>query len=203
MRSRKTMRRPRAAARPSWSSRTMRWCATSSSRSCKSLGYKTIVGRRWPRGLAVVDRGEPFDLLFTDVIMPGGMSGRELARAVAKRRPNVRVLYTSGYTDNADRAPRPARRRRAAADQALSQAGARADGAAGAGWRRRSRPGQLRTRVASATPASVKMSAAICPAPSGSPSATAEVTTPITGTAMVPIAATEAGSRASAANHAT
>jgi CheY-like chemotaxis protein len=49
----------------------------------------------------VVDRGEPFDLLFTDVIMPGGISGRELAKTVAKRRPGVRVLYTSGYTDNA------------------------------------------------------------------------------------------------------
>ena len=58
-------------------------------------------------------------------------------------------------------------------------------------------------RVASATPASVNTSAAICPAPSGSCSATAEATTPMTGTAMVPIAATEAGRRASAANQLT
>jgi two-component sensor histidine kinase len=55
-------------------------------------------------------------------------------------------------------------------------------------------------RVASATAPSVKTSAAIWSGPSGSRSARAEVTTPMTGTAMVPIAATDAGSRASAAN---
>jgi two-component sensor histidine kinase len=55
-------------------------------------------------------------------------------------------------------------------------------------------------RVARVTAASVKTSAAIWPGPSGSCSATAEAITPMTGTAMVPIAATEAGSRASAAN---
>jgi PAS domain S-box-containing protein len=67
----------------------------------KNLGYKTISAKDAQAAIAVVDRGEPFDLLFTDVIMPGGMSGRELADIVAKRRPGVRVLYTSGYTDNA------------------------------------------------------------------------------------------------------
>ncbi len=62
---------------------------------------------RWapPMGRAamdlMVDSGEPFDLLFTDVIMPGGMTGRQLADEVAKRRPGTKVLYTSGYTDNA------------------------------------------------------------------------------------------------------
>jgi FixJ family two-component response regulator len=39
--------------------------------------------------------------LFTDIIMPGGMTGRELADAVAELRPGTRVLYTSGYTDDA------------------------------------------------------------------------------------------------------
>jgi PAS domain S-box-containing protein len=67
----------------------------------KSLGYRTLVAANAKEALAFVERGELFDLLFTDVIMPGGMSGRELAEAIRKLRPVVRVLYTSGYTDNA------------------------------------------------------------------------------------------------------
>jgi CheY-like chemotaxis protein len=66
-----------------------------------SLGYKTIAAADSRAALAHVERGERFDLLFTDVIMPGGMSGRELADEMTKRRPGLKVLYTSGYTDNA------------------------------------------------------------------------------------------------------
>jgi len=66
-----------------------------------SLGYKTIAAADSRAALALVDKGEKFDLLFTDVIMPGGMNGRQLAEAVAKRRPGLKVLYTSGYTENA------------------------------------------------------------------------------------------------------
>jgi PAS domain S-box-containing protein len=67
----------------------------------KGLGYKTIAASDARAAMAIVERGEPFDLLFTDMIMPGGMSGRALAEAVAKLRPNIKVLYTSGYTDSA------------------------------------------------------------------------------------------------------
>jgi PAS domain S-box-containing protein len=67
----------------------------------KSLGYKTIAAADSRAALALVDKGEPFDLLFTDVIMPGGISGRQLADEVLKKRPGIKVLYTSGYTDNA------------------------------------------------------------------------------------------------------
>jgi len=66
-----------------------------------SLGYKTIAAADSRAALALVDKGEKFDLLFTDVIMPGGMNGRQLADEVAKRRPGIKVLYTSGYTENA------------------------------------------------------------------------------------------------------
>jgi CheY-like chemotaxis protein len=45
--------------------------------------------------------GDSFDLLFTDVIMPGSINGRELADEVLKRRPGMKVLFTSGYTEDA------------------------------------------------------------------------------------------------------
>ncbi|UQD69713.1 response regulator [Bradyrhizobium japonicum] len=65
-----------------------------------SLGYRTLVAADGATALTLVDQGARFDLLFTDIIMPGGMNGRELAEAVRLRRPGVRVLYTSGYTDD-------------------------------------------------------------------------------------------------------
>ena len=67
----------------------------------QALGYRTIAAQDARSALALVERGEPFDLLFTDVVMPGGMSGRELADAVARHRPGLRVLYASGYTEDA------------------------------------------------------------------------------------------------------
>jgi signal transduction histidine kinase/CHASE3 domain sensor protein len=65
------------------------------------LGYKTIDAADSRAAMVHVENGAPFDLLFTDVIMPGGMTGRQLADEIAKRRPGMKVLYTSGYTDNA------------------------------------------------------------------------------------------------------
>jgi PAS domain S-box-containing protein len=67
----------------------------------QSLGYRTIAAANGPAAMALIADGKPFDLLFTDVIMPGGMTGRQLADEAVKRRPGVKVLYTSGYTDNA------------------------------------------------------------------------------------------------------
>jgi PAS domain S-box-containing protein len=67
----------------------------------KALGYQTLTAADGPAALAIIDGGRPFDLLFTDVILPGGMTGRQLADEVALRRPGMKVLYTSGYTDNA------------------------------------------------------------------------------------------------------
>jgi CheY-like chemotaxis protein len=66
-----------------------------------SLGYATLAAASAAEALALVEGGARFDLLFTDVIMPGGMNGRQLADALTRRWPSLRVLYTSGYTENA------------------------------------------------------------------------------------------------------
>jgi signal transduction histidine kinase/FixJ family two-component response regulator/HAMP domain-containing protein len=66
-----------------------------------SLGYKTLTAANGKIALAQLDDGAVFDLLLTDVIMPGGINGRQLADTVNLRRPAVKVLYTSGYTENA------------------------------------------------------------------------------------------------------
>jgi PAS domain S-box-containing protein len=67
----------------------------------RSLGYVTLEAANGAEAVALVEAGHPFDLLFTDVIMPGAMNGRQLADEIARRRPGLKVLFTSGYTENA------------------------------------------------------------------------------------------------------
>lgn len=67
----------------------------------RSLGYTTLVAANAAEALRLIEQGAALDLLFTDVIMPGPMNGRQLAEEVVKRRPSVKVLFTSGYTQNA------------------------------------------------------------------------------------------------------
>ena len=67
----------------------------------RSLGYATLSAGNAVTALALVDQDMHFDLLFTDVIMPGGMNGRMLADEVIKRRPAMKILFTSGYAENA------------------------------------------------------------------------------------------------------
>jgi signal transduction histidine kinase/ActR/RegA family two-component response regulator len=66
----------------------------------RELGYIVVQAADGQRALALLEAEERIDLLFTDVVMPG-MNGRELADEVAGRWPDVRVLYTTGYTRNA------------------------------------------------------------------------------------------------------
>ena len=49
--------------------------------------------------LALIAGTEPFDLLFSDVVMPGPMDGVELARQAREHRPDLKVMLTSGYPD--------------------------------------------------------------------------------------------------------
>jgi signal transduction histidine kinase/ActR/RegA family two-component response regulator len=70
-------------------------------RILRDLGYNVIVSSNGPEALAIIDSGVAFDVLLTDIVMPGGMSGRALADAAARRRPGLKVLYMSGYSENA------------------------------------------------------------------------------------------------------
>ena len=65
------------------------------------LGYRVVKARDAASALVVVDSGIPIDLIFTDVMMPGSLRSPDLARKARERLPNVAVLFTSGYTQNA------------------------------------------------------------------------------------------------------
>jgi len=65
------------------------------------LGYAVLKADHAEQALAVLHSGARVDLLFTDVVMPGPISTRELVRRAQNLRPGLRVLYTSGYTQNA------------------------------------------------------------------------------------------------------
>ena len=58
-------------------------------------------GQRGRSACSVIDDDAAIDLLFTDVIMPGAMNGRQLVDEALKRRPGLKTLFTSGYTENA------------------------------------------------------------------------------------------------------
>jgi PAS domain S-box-containing protein len=66
-----------------------------------SLGYATLEAANATDALKIIDDGAHIDLLFTDVIMPGPMNGRQLVDEALKRRPQLKTLFTSGYTENA------------------------------------------------------------------------------------------------------
>jgi len=65
------------------------------------LGYRVLRAKDAQSALAIVESGVPIDLVFTDVVMPGPLDSPELARRARERLPNIAVLFTSGYTDNA------------------------------------------------------------------------------------------------------
>ncbi len=62
-------------------------------------GYDVLSAPSGERALGLLESGEQADLLFTDVIMPGGMNGLELIERVHARRPGLPVLVTTGYMD--------------------------------------------------------------------------------------------------------
>lgn len=67
-----------------------------------SLGYAVTATRSGAEALDHLDKGETFDAVLTDVVMPG-MSGPELAETIAGRVPSSRIIFMSGYSENATR----------------------------------------------------------------------------------------------------
>ena len=65
------------------------------------LGYRVLKASDAASALAIVSSGIPIDLLFTDVVMPGPLRSPDLARKAREAIPNLAVLFTSGYTENA------------------------------------------------------------------------------------------------------
>jgi PAS domain S-box-containing protein len=72
----------------------------------RDLGGEVTTADNGAAALEALKSGRAFDLLMTDIIMPGGVSGVELARAASTDRPDLAVLLTTGYAgDHVDRAP--------------------------------------------------------------------------------------------------
>jgi PAS domain S-box-containing protein len=62
------------------------------------FGYRVLAAPHGPAALALLEAEPEVDLLFTDVVLPEGMDGRRLAEEAARRRPDIKVLFTTGYT---------------------------------------------------------------------------------------------------------
>jgi signal transduction histidine kinase/ActR/RegA family two-component response regulator len=62
------------------------------------LGYRILLAYNGLEALQILERDEPIDLLFTDIVMPSGISGVQLAREARRLRQDIKVLLTSGYT---------------------------------------------------------------------------------------------------------
>jgi signal transduction histidine kinase/ActR/RegA family two-component response regulator len=66
----------------------------------ENLGYDVITASSGAESIAILENGTAIDLLFTDVVMPGAVSGRKLAERAVEINPAIKVLFTSGYTEN-------------------------------------------------------------------------------------------------------
>ncbi len=66
------------------------------------LGYRVIEASNGAAALDALEHAPvPVDLLFTDVVLPGGMTGADVAREATARRPELKILFATGYARNA------------------------------------------------------------------------------------------------------
>ncbi|HEY4545171.1 MAG TPA: PAS domain-containing protein [Pedomonas sp.] len=88
----------------------------------QKLGYNVLEAVNAAEALTLIERGLPIDLMFTDIVMPGGISGYDLAQQARRLRPDLPILFTTGYDSpvadrsaerlpNSDLLPKPYRRR--------------------------------------------------------------------------------------------
>ena len=68
-------------------------------RQLGDAGYRVLEATDAEAAMSIITGPEPIHLLLTDVVMPGEMDGRELARAAVARRPLLKTLLTSGFPD--------------------------------------------------------------------------------------------------------
>lgn len=84
---------------------------SSTRRMLERAGFEVTLAADGQRALDLLTEAGPFDLLFTDIVMPGSMNGHELASLARERWPELRILFTSGYTEHGlsdGDSPRPA-----------------------------------------------------------------------------------------------
>jgi CheY-like chemotaxis protein len=70
-------------------------------RQLGQLGFRVMAAANAGNALDIIDQDGPLDLLLTDVMLPGEMTGKQLADEAIQRRPALKVIYMSGYTENA------------------------------------------------------------------------------------------------------
>ena len=66
------------------------------------LGYRVLSAASGPEALEILRQDTSIDLLFTDIFMPGGLHGPQLVTAARRLRPELKILFTSGYFEHAE-----------------------------------------------------------------------------------------------------
>jgi CheY-like chemotaxis protein len=69
--------------------------------SLRELGYRVLEAHDGPSALRLLERQPRVDLLFTDVVLPSGLTGAQVAAQARELRPALKVLFTTGYARNA------------------------------------------------------------------------------------------------------
>jgi len=64
----------------------------------ESLGYAVLPTRTGSQAIELLESGEPVDLVFSDIVLPGKMTGYDVAEWVRSKKPNLKLVLTSGYS---------------------------------------------------------------------------------------------------------